>query len=133
LIDKKLHLGESSKNTTASLTKKSITLCLNSHKDLSSSTTSWEIHLKRTLNVRMSAVNFTVYFELGRIPMYVERYYRMLKYWCKILKTENIVLKLVMNPCLNQVIKSLIRSLTGLVILVIFCGEMASMIYGSLS
>jgi hypothetical protein len=28
--------------------------------------------LKRTLKVRRSAVNFTVYFELGRIPMYVE-------------------------------------------------------------
>jgi hypothetical protein len=49
--------------------------------------------LKRNLKVRMSAVNFIVYFELGRVPMYVERYYRMLKYWCKILKTEKIVLK----------------------------------------
>jgi hypothetical protein len=47
----------------------------------------------RTLKVRRSAVNFTVYFELGRFPMYVERYYRMLKYGCNILKTENIVLK----------------------------------------
>ena len=64
--------------------------------------------------------------------MYVERYYRMLKYWCKILKTENIVLKLVMNPCLNKVIQSLIRSLTGLVILEIVCVDMVSMIYGSL-
>jgi hypothetical protein len=35
----------SSKNATASLTKQSITLCLNSHKNLSSSTTSWEIHI----------------------------------------------------------------------------------------
>ena len=37
-----------------------------------------------------------------------------------------------MNPCLNKVIKSLIRSLTGLVILEIFCVDMVSMIYGSL-
>ena len=34
--------------------------------------------LKSALNVRF-AVNFMVYFELGRVPMYVERYYRMLK------------------------------------------------------
>ena len=31
--------------------------------------------LKRTLGVRMSAVNCMVYFELGRVPMYVERHY----------------------------------------------------------
>ena len=31
--------------------------------------------LKRTLKVRRSAVNCMVYFELGRVPMYVERYY----------------------------------------------------------
>ena len=59
--------------------------------------------LKRTLKVRRSAVNFMVYFELGRVPVsYVERYYRMFKYWCKILKTENIVLKLVMNPSMFE-------------------------------
>ena len=38
-------------------------------------------------------MNFTIYFESGRVPMYVERYCKMIKYWCKILKTENIVLK----------------------------------------
>jgi hypothetical protein len=42
-MPKKLHLGESSKNATASLTKPSIILCLNSHKNVSSSLTSWEI------------------------------------------------------------------------------------------
>ena len=37
--------------------------------------------LKGTLKVRRSAVNAMVYFELGRVPMYmyIERYYRMLK------------------------------------------------------
>jgi len=49
--------------------------------------------LKRTLNVRRSTVNFMIYFESGRVPMYVTRYCKMIKYWCKILKTENIVLK----------------------------------------
>jgi lipopolysaccharide biosynthesis regulator YciM len=49
--------------------------------------------LKRTLKVRRSTVNFIIYFELGRVPMYVERYSKIIKYWCKILKTENIVVK----------------------------------------
>ena len=51
--------------------------------------------LKRTLKVRRSAVNVTVYFELRRVPMYVERYYRMLKYWCNILKTKHCVKNLL--------------------------------------
>ena len=62
--------------------------------------------LKRTLKVRRSAVNFMVYFELGRVSMYVERYYRMLKYWCKILKTENIVLKTCYESMLESSHKS---------------------------
>ena len=55
-----------------------------------------KIHLnvvKRTLKVRRSTVNSMIYFELGRVPMYVESYCKMIKYWCIILKTENIVLK----------------------------------------
>jgi uncharacterized membrane protein len=45
--------------------------------------------LKRALKVRRSAVNCMVYFALGRVPMYVERYYRMLKgaLFAKIVKT----------------------------------------------
>jgi hypothetical protein len=31
--------------------------------------------LKRTLKVRRAAANVMVYFELGRVPMYVERHY----------------------------------------------------------
>ena len=48
---------------------------------------------KRVLNVRKSTSNYMVYFELGRFPLYINRYYRMLKYWFKILKTENCILK----------------------------------------
>ena len=39
--------------------------------------------------------------------MYVERYYRMLKYWCKILKTENIVLKTCYESMLESSHKKL--------------------------
>ena len=37
--------------------------------------------LKRILKVRKSTVNYMVYCELGRFPMFIERYCRMLKYW----------------------------------------------------
>ena len=44
------------------------------------------IHLKfckRRLNVKLSCSNASVYGELGRYPLYVSRYVRMVKYWCK--------------------------------------------------
>ena len=34
-----------------------------------------------------------VYCELGRFPMYIERYCRMLRYWFKLLCTDNCILK----------------------------------------
>ena len=34
-----------------------------------------------------------VYCELGRFPMYIERYCRMLRYWFKLLYTDNCILK----------------------------------------
>lgn len=46
--------------------------------------------LKLTLKARKSTVNYMVYFELGRFPMYIERYCRMMKYWFKILNTDNV-------------------------------------------
>ena len=33
------------------------------------------------------------YVELGRFPMHIERYCRMLKYWLKLLCTDNCILK----------------------------------------
>ena len=33
--------------------------------------------------------------ELGRFPMYIERYCRMLRYWFKLLCTDNCILKCV--------------------------------------
>ena len=55
--------------------------------------------LKRVSKVRKSTSNYMVYFELGRFPLYINRYCRMLKYWFKILKTENCILKIVMKIC----------------------------------
>ena len=34
-----------------------------------------------------------VYCELGRLPLYVERQCKMVKYWTKLLNTENCILK----------------------------------------
>ena len=39
--------------------------------------------LKRVLKVRKSTSNYMVYFELGRFPLYINRYYR-LNWGCKI-------------------------------------------------
>jgi AraC-like DNA-binding protein len=49
--------------------------------------------LKRVLKVRKSTVNNMVYCELGRLPLNVERHCRMVKYWTKLLNTENCILK----------------------------------------
>ena len=34
-----------------------------------------------------------VYFELGRTPLYINRYIRMICYWLKLLETDNCILK----------------------------------------
>ena len=49
--------------------------------------------LKKILKVRRSTVNYMVYFELGRLPMYVNRYVRMLSYWLKLLYTDNCIIR----------------------------------------
>ena len=49
--------------------------------------------LKRILKVKQSTVNSMVYCELGRLPMYIERHCKMIKYWIKLLNTENCILK----------------------------------------
>ena len=56
------------------------------------------IHLKfckKILNVKLSTSNVTVYGELGRYPLYINRFTRILKYWFKILSTDNCILKAV--------------------------------------
>ena len=58
--------------------------------------------LKRILKVRKSTINNMVYCELGRLPMYVERQYRMVKYWIKLLHSENCILK----ACYNEMFEN---------------------------
>ena len=53
------------------------------------------IHLKfckRILKVRLNTSTAGVYGELARYPLYVARYCRIIKYWCKIINTDNIII-----------------------------------------
>jgi hypothetical protein len=72
----KLHLGDSLKNVFISLIKLSFILCLNSHINKSTWLTYWDI-----------LILWKPYF------MYIERYCRMLRYWFKLLCTDNCILK----------------------------------------
>ena len=54
------------------------------------------IHLKfckRILNVRVNTCNISVYGELGRYPLYISRYMKIIKFGCKLINTDNIILR----------------------------------------
>ena len=54
------------------------------------------LHLKfckRILNVRSNSSSTAVYGDLGRYPLYVTRYVRIIKYWCKLVKSDNNLLR----------------------------------------
>ena len=54
------------------------------------------IHLKfckLLLNVKSSTASMGIYGELGRYPLYINRYVRIIKFWCKIISSENIIVK----------------------------------------
>jgi len=53
------------------------------------------LHLKfckRILKVLLSSSNGAIYRELERYPLYISRYCKIIKYWCKIVQSENIIL-----------------------------------------
>ena len=49
--------------------------------------------IKRLLGVKRSASNDMIYCETGRLPLIVYRKFNMLKYWLKLTRTENCILK----------------------------------------
>lgn len=56
------------------------------------------IHLKfckRILNVRLNTCTAGVYGELGRYPLYISRYVKIIKYWCKIKDSNNILIRIL--------------------------------------
>ena len=48
---------------------------------------------KKVLLVKRSTSSMAVYGETGRFPLFVNRYARIIKYWLKLINTENIILK----------------------------------------
>ena len=50
-------------------------------------------YCKQILKVKRNTPNFMVYCELGRLPMIVIRKLRIIKYWVKLLKTNNCILQ----------------------------------------
>jgi hypothetical protein len=58
------------------------------------------VHLKfckRILRVKQCASTAGVYGELGRYPLYITRYMRILKYWFKVTNSENCILRTIYN------------------------------------
>ena len=49
--------------------------------------------LKRLLGVKRSTSNDRIYCETGRLPLIVNRKFNMLKYWLKLTRNENCILK----------------------------------------
>ena len=48
----------------------------------------------------MSTSNAGVYGELGRYPLYINRYNIIIKYWLKVINTNNCIIKAVYNASL---------------------------------
>ena len=57
---------------------------------------------KQSLGIRQNSCNVAVYGELGRYPLYINRYIRIVKYWLRIINTDNIILRTVINTCLSD-------------------------------
>ena len=63
------------------------------------------IHLKfykTLLTVKSSISNMGVYGELGRCPLYISRYARIIKFWCQILDLGNILINSLYDPLLAE-------------------------------
>ena len=63
------------------------------------------IHLKfckSLLNVRTTTATAGVYGELGRYPLYITRYVRILSYWYKLMKTDNVILRTIYKMCWQE-------------------------------
>jgi len=59
--------------------------------------------LKSILGVRKTTSNAAVYSELGRYPLYVNRYARIIKYWFKLLTRDNVILQAVVTDSMQDI------------------------------
>ena len=63
------------------------------------------IHLKfckTLLKVKSSTCNMGVYGELGRYPLYISRYARIIKFWCQIQDSDNILINSLYDSLLAE-------------------------------
>ena len=71
-----------------------------------------KVHLdfcKRLLGVKKSSCNVMIYAELGRLPLQAVRKYKIIKYWAKLLATDNIILKNCYLEMLNTESKNWVK------------------------
>ena len=64
-----------------------------------------QIHLKYCkwiLGVKSRTGNAAVYGELGRYPLYISRHVQIMKYWLKLLDTDNVILQTVYEDAKNR-------------------------------
>lgn len=55
------------------------------------------------LGVRQSTCNAAVYGELGRYPLYINRYTCIDKYWLRLCRNDNIIIKTIVYTAMNDV------------------------------
>jgi len=60
---------------------------------------------KRLLRVTVNTCTAAVYGELGRYPLYIQRYVKLIQYWFKIMDSDNIILRTIYNAALGGCIK----------------------------
>ena len=56
----------------------------------------------KILSVKLTASNAAIYGELGRFPLYVNRYVRIIKYWLKLLCSNNCIMKVLYMVALHD-------------------------------
>ena len=68
------------------------------------------IHLKfcrMILKVKSSMSNAGIYGEMCRYPLYIFSYIRIIRYWCKLVNTDTVILPLVYKPVDEDLSKEL--------------------------
>ena len=69
--------------------------------------------LRYVLGVQRNTNRVMLYFETGRMPLYINHFIRMFKYWFKMLQTSNCVLKaaydFLQSECENLNFRVVIR------------------------
>jgi len=75
------------------------------------------IHLKfckRLLRVRVNTCTAAVYGELGRYPLYIQRYVKLIQYWFKLIDSDNIILRTIYNAALDDCNKGRTNSVSNI-------------------